>query len=313
MDSGPSMQTRHARRLYAGGIPPKATEVEVMAFFNDIVTRALGANAPSSAPVIKIYLNQEKCYAFIEFSTIELATACMQLDGIKYEHHTGTTLLRVRRPNDYKPETLPPPGPIPTLSADVLGAAGATSASGPGKIFIGGLPYNLTDEQVMELLGAFGPIKAFHQVREPGSVTSKGYGFCEYANPETAEAAIAGLNGMQLGDKTLTVRVAVPSSNTASSSAQQKQLQQQMLASGMPGALGPMGAMGLMGGAAGFGMPGVGMGMGAAGMQGIYGGMGAPPIPAALGAYSAPAPPPPAVPTKVRYVRFLFFKKRCEL
>ena len=36
--------------------------------------------------------------------------------------------------------------------------------NGPGKIFIGGLPYNLQDEQIMELLSAFGPIKQFHQV-----------------------------------------------------------------------------------------------------------------------------------------------------
>ena len=45
------------------------------------------------------------------------------------------------------------------------GSIGATVTNGPGKIFIGGLPYNLLDEQIMELLSAFGPIKQFHQVR----------------------------------------------------------------------------------------------------------------------------------------------------
>ena len=38
---------------------------------------------------MKIYLNVEKCYAFVEFASIELTTACMQLDGIKFVHHTG--------------------------------------------------------------------------------------------------------------------------------------------------------------------------------------------------------------------------------
>jgi hypothetical protein len=70
----------------------------------------------------------------------------------------------------------------------------------------------------MELLQAFGPLKSFHQVREPGMTTSKGYAFCEYASTDIAEQAIKGLNGMPLGDKTMTVRFAVASSNTPSSS-----------------------------------------------------------------------------------------------
>lgn len=209
------MVTRHARRIYAGGIPPRATEGEIMQFFNDVVTRALYPQPVppngKSPPVIKVYLNIEKCYAFVEFTTIELTTACMQLDGIKFDHYTGTTIVRVRRPNDYRPELLPANlGPIPVLNLDGLGSTGtATVTNGPGKVFIGGLPYNLQDEQVMELLGAFGPIKAFHQVRDPGSVTSKGYGFCEYVDQSHAIAAIEGLNGMPLGEKVLSVRAAV--------------------------------------------------------------------------------------------------------
>ncbi len=162
--------------------------------------------------MLKIYLNVEKCYAFVEFSSIELTTACMQLDGIKFDHYTGSSIIRVRRPNDYRPETLPPSSaPIPVLNLSVLGGVGATVTNGPGKIFVGGLPYNLADEQIMELLGAFGTIKQFHQVRDPGSVTSKGYAFCEYMDQSVAEAAISGLNGLQLGEKTLSVRMAVAS------------------------------------------------------------------------------------------------------
>ena len=79
------MLTRHARRIYAGGIPPRASEIEIANFFNDVVTRALLPARLDGPPVIKIYLNIEKCYAFVEFATIELTTACMQLDGIKFD------------------------------------------------------------------------------------------------------------------------------------------------------------------------------------------------------------------------------------
>lgn len=64
------------------------------------------------------------------------------------------------------------------------------------------------DIQVRELLSAFGPLKSFHLVRDPGSPTSKGYGFCEYLNAGVTAIACEGLHGMTLGDKTLTVRPA---------------------------------------------------------------------------------------------------------
>lgn len=174
----------------------------------------------NSNPVLKIYLNLEKNFAFVEFPSVELASAAMTLDNIRFEHYSGATAnLRVRRPNDYRPELVVSTGPIPTFKPDVLAQYGVSPnqvgmpnsnipSNSPDKIFVGGLPYNLTDEQVMELLSTFGPLKSFHQVREAGSITTKGYAFCEYTSMENAEAAIAALNGMELGDKRLTVKFA---------------------------------------------------------------------------------------------------------
>jgi splicing factor U2AF 65 kDa subunit len=283
--------TRHARRIYAGGIPPKAGEMEIANFFNDIVTRALLPTRLDEPPVVKVYLNADKCFAFIEFTTIELTTACMQLDGVKFEHYTGTTIVRVRRPNDYRPEILPPPGPIPAMNLQALGITAGTNAAGggPGKIFIGGLPYNLADEQIMELLQAFGPIKSFHQVRDPGSVTSKGYGFCEYVVAANAEAAIAGLNGLALGEKTLSVRVATTSATSGGAGA----------GAGAGGAMGGgmMGNMGMNAGGAGNPMMmGMGMGMGGMPAGGAGGYYGAAPVPMGMGMGGGPPP------TRVRTV-----------
>ena len=44
-----------------------------------------------------------------------------------------------------------------------------------------------------------------------GATLSKGYAFCEYADLENTHVACQGLNGLQVGDKTLTVRVATQS------------------------------------------------------------------------------------------------------
>lgn len=59
-------------------------------------------------------------------------------------------LLAVRRPVDYKPELVPVTGAIPKLDIQYLESLGCTlGAEGSGRVFIGGLPYHLTDEQVL--------------------------------------------------------------------------------------------------------------------------------------------------------------------
>jgi len=243
----PQLQlTRHARRVYAGGIPAGVSEAELMLFFTDVIVRASGMRW-DSPPVLKIYLNAERAYAFIEFCSMELCAGCMELDGIKFEHHSGPATIRIRRPNDFRPELVPsscPPAIKLNLSSMGIQSAAASNAS---KIFIGGLPYNLTDEQVMELLGAFGPIKSFHQVRDPGAANTKGYGFCEYADTQHAEAAIAGLHSMPLGEKTLTVRWSTSTASGSGGGGGGVSAMQQQMMQGMSG----------MG-------PGIGMGMGMA-------------------------------------------------
>jgi splicing factor U2AF subunit len=153
-------------------------------------------------------------------------------------------------------------------------------SDGPNKVFIGGLPYHLTDENVKELLSAFGPLKSFHLVREAGSITSRGYGFCEYVDPQITAIACEGLNNMQIGEKTLTVRIA------SSGNAQ----------GGPPAPPAPPGVNPMLGG---LNIPGVApqMGMGAVappsmGIPGMGGGMGGP-MGAGMG-MGVPQPPPPA-------------------
>jgi len=58
------------------------------------------------------------------------------------------------------------------------------------------------------LLTSFGPLKAFNLVKDSASGLSKGYAFAEYGDPSITDQAVAGLNGMQLGDKKLVVQLA---------------------------------------------------------------------------------------------------------
>lgn len=57
-----------------------------------------------------------------------------------------------------------------------------------------------------ELLLSFGQLKAFNLVKDAATGLSKGYAFAEYIEYAITDQAIAGLNGMQLGDKKLIVQ-----------------------------------------------------------------------------------------------------------
>ena len=200
-------QTKNARRLYVGGIPAGTEEIEITRFFNDLITKATGGTE-GACPVLSVYINHEKCFAFVELNSVELTTACCQLDGIEYKGRLGNVIIRVRRPNDFRPELLPPTTrPIPVLSLSGITAATITIPDGPNKIFIGNLPPSLGEEQVRELFEAFGHLRAFQLVKDPLTGAPRGYGYCEYADSDVTSIAVEGLNNMPIGDKALTVRL----------------------------------------------------------------------------------------------------------
>mmetsp|Transcript_22679 Transcript_22679/g.47344 ORF Transcript_22679/g.47344 Transcript_22679/m.47344 type:complete len:742 (-) Transcript_22679:558-2783(-) len=214
-------QTRHARRIYVGNIPDLSEE-DVHNFFRDAIRQSIvidsstNANASShrsqyveNDPIISVYINRERRFAFLEFKTMEITTACLQLDGIDV---LGRGKVKVKRPNDYNAALAPAvnPATAPKLNTAALGIVSPTVADGPNKIFIGGLPYHLTEGQVLELLGAFGTVRAFHLVKQDAnSSTSKGYCFVEYCDPNVTQVACMGLNGMDMGGgKQLSCRMA---------------------------------------------------------------------------------------------------------
>ncbi|KAF3790683.1 Splicing factor U2af large subunit B [Nymphaea thermarum] len=159
----------------------------------------------SGDAVVNVYINHEKKFAFVEMRSVEEASNAMALDGIIFE---GAP-VKVRRPSDYNPSlaaALGPSQPNPNLN---LAAVGLTPGSaggleGPDRIFVGGLPYYFTEAQIRELLESFGPLRGFDLVKDRETGNSKGYAFCVYQDLNVTDIACAALNGIKMGDKTLT-------------------------------------------------------------------------------------------------------------
>ncbi|EYU19495.1 hypothetical protein ABFS82_06G114200 [Erythranthe guttata] len=199
--------TRHARRVYVGGLPPSANEQTVATFFSHVMSAIGGNTAGPGDAVVNVYINHEKKFAFVEMRSVEEASNAMALDGIIFE---GAP-VKVRRPSDYNPSlaaTLGPSQPNPDLNLAAVGLSPGSSGGleGPDRIFVGGLPYYFTEAQIRELLESFGPLRGFDLVKDRETGNSKGYAFCVYQDLSVTDIACAALNGIKMGDKTLTVR-----------------------------------------------------------------------------------------------------------
>ncbi|XP_063041957.1 U2 small nuclear RNA auxiliary factor 2b isoform X2 [Engraulis encrasicolus] len=208
-----SQMTRQARRLYVGNIPFGITEESMMDFFNAQMRLGGLTQAPGN-PVLAVQINQDKNFAFLEFRSVDETTQAMAFDGIIFQGQS----LKIRRPHDYQPL----PGMSENPNVYVPGVVSTVVPDSAHKLFIGGLPNYLNDDQVKELLTSFGPLKAFNLVKDSATGLSKGYAFCEYVDVNVNDQAIAGLNGMQLGDKKLLVqRASVGAKNASMTSVNQ--------------------------------------------------------------------------------------------
>jgi RNA recognition motif-containing protein len=78
------------------------------------------------------------------------------------------------------------------------------------KIYVGGLPYSATEQQLSELFAPHGSVQSARVITDKFTGQSRGFGFVEMSTDEEAQKAIAALNATQLGGRTLTVNEARP-------------------------------------------------------------------------------------------------------
>lgn len=200
--------SRQAKRLFVYNLPPNITDEMLSQFFN---LHLNGLNVIEGAdPVLSAGISPDRSFALLEFRNPTDATVALAFDGISMEEDTsmanGSTNgseskgLRLRRPKDYI---------VPMVTEDNADhASGTVSTRVPdtqNKISITNIPPYLTEEQVTELLVAFGELRAFVLVKDRSTDESRGIAFCEYMAPETTNIAVEGLNGMELTDKALKV------------------------------------------------------------------------------------------------------------
>jgi cold-inducible RNA-binding protein len=126
------------------------------------------------------------------------------------------------------------------------------------KLYVGNLPYSYRDSDMEQAFSQYGTVSSAKVMMERDTGRSKGFGFVEMSNDAEAQAAIAGMNGQQIGGRGLVVNEARPMEARAPRS----------------GGFGGGGGSGGYGGGGGGGGYGGGGGGGRSGGGGGYGGGG---------------------------------------
>jgi len=73
------------------------------------------------------------------------------------------------------------------------------------KLFVGGLPFSTTDDELREAFAKFGAVASARVVTDRETGRSRGFGFVEFEDDEAGKAALQAMNGADFGGRTLKV------------------------------------------------------------------------------------------------------------
>ena len=78
------------------------------------------------------------------------------------------------------------------------------------KVFVGNLPFSMTDKDLTELCSPFGQITEAVIIRDKFSGRSRGFGFVTFADRTAGEQAVTALNGKDIQGRALVANEAKP-------------------------------------------------------------------------------------------------------
>ncbi len=78
------------------------------------------------------------------------------------------------------------------------------------KVFVGGLPFATTDDELRDIFAAHGAVASATVVRDRDTGRSKGFGFVEFENDDEGKKAETALNGSEIGGRSISVAEARP-------------------------------------------------------------------------------------------------------
>lgn len=83
------------------------------------------------------------------------------------------------------------------------------------KLYVGSLPFSITDDQLKDLFAAIGTVTSAQVIMDRDTNQSKGFGFVEMSSDDEAKEAIKQLNGKEVDGRAIVVNEARPKEDRA--------------------------------------------------------------------------------------------------
>ncbi|CAK90407.1 unnamed protein product (macronuclear) [Paramecium tetraurelia] len=181
--------------MIVSNVPLNVQLKELEEYFNTLIT-SLDPKI-TERPIKAIEYGATKSWVVLECSSKEAKRALVTQDQVQFVNNCK---IKVERPRKFLERILNPQAREGELSAE-------QKQEDNTRLYLGGLPTYLRDEDVMKLIQSFGTTKYFNLVKDTTSNTeiSKGYCFFEYENTGSTAKALKALNNLQIGDKKLKI------------------------------------------------------------------------------------------------------------
>lgn len=167
--------SRQSKRLLVSNIPAGTSDESLLGFFN---LQLNGLNViESNDPCSQCQFSNDRSFAVLEFKNAADTTVALALDGISMvadDSANGSAEgkgLHIRRPKDYVMPAITDIGPI---NSDIVSSVVPDTIN---KLSITNIPPFLSEDQVSELLAAFGRPKAFVLVKDRSTEESRVSGY----------------------------------------------------------------------------------------------------------------------------------------
>jgi RNA-binding protein 39 len=174
---------RDQRTVFAINLPIKASERQLWDFFE------------KAGKVIDIRLisdrnsRKSKGFGYIEYVDKECIPRALALSGTPFMGQA--VIVQVTQAEKNR---------VQAASASV-----ATAASGPTRLYVGSLHFNITEDDLKSVFAPFGDIDFINLHMDPETGRSKGFGFVQFKRAEDAKRALQQVNGLEIAGRQIKV------------------------------------------------------------------------------------------------------------
>jgi len=172
-----------------GNIPYGVSKNELLTYFTTLIT---SLKPDIANPIRNIEIGATNNFAIMDLDSKEMRDYVLELENLEFKGYK----LAIQKVKGFFNKIYD----AEAEGRDPFGNISTNALNEETKLYVGGLPLYLKDEDIRKLCEAFGFLKNFNLVKD-NEGNHKGYCFVEYLDPKSTDKALKGLEGLEIGDR----------------------------------------------------------------------------------------------------------------